>query len=180
MKTNRILIKSVLILGVILTSCKNNKRTDTSETKPAKNQQETSKYPEAVDQASMSIQSYDSCQYWKKKMYGRLAKIKRIYSQTEWISSEHEERFFRNLMASQQAFDVYKKAQAELYFPAEEEEENWGSGIPVCLNEFYLKLYKQRYIDLEPWGLGLEDGVCQCSTRSPDEINRIEQLKKNP
>ena len=180
MKTNRILIKSVLILGVILTSCKNNKRTDTSETKPAKNPQETSKYPEAVDQASMSIQSYDSCQYWKKKMYGRLAKIKRIYSQTEWTSSEHEERFFRNLMSSQQAFDVYKKAQAELYFPAEEEEENWGSGIPVCLNEFYLKLYKQRYIDLEPWGLGLEDGLCQCSTRSPDEINRIEQLKKNP
>ena len=174
---NTILTTSILCLCLILSSCENKK---SSEPETVEEPTETSKYPVADNQASLNIESYDSCQYWKKKMYGRLAKIKRIYSLTEWTSIEHKERFLRNLTASQQVFDAYKKAQVELYFPSEEEEENYGTGIPLCLNEFYQKLYKQRFIDLEPWGLGLEDGVCQCSTRSPEEISRIEKLTKHP
>lgn len=177
MLINTRLTTLILYISLILSSCENKK---SSEPETVDGPIETSKYPEAVDQTSLNIESYDSCQYWKKKMYGRLAKIKRIYSLTEWTSIEHKERFLRNLTASQQVFDAYKKAQVELYFPSEEEEENYGTGIPLCLNEFYLKLYKQRYIDLEPWGLGLEDGVCQCSTRSPREISRIEKLTKHP
>ena len=107
------------------------------------------------DQTTINMKSYDETQYWKGKMNQRLAKIRSIYEKANWYEPRHKVLFFKNLEASQKAFETYVKAQVELQYPDDE----WtGSGIPICINSTYTKYYKQRYYDLELWEKGTPDG----------------------
>jgi len=107
------------------------------------------------DQATINIKSYNETQYWKAKMKKRLANIRSIYEKADWYDPEEKVLFFKNLEASQKAFETYVKAQVELEYP----EDKWtGSGIPLCINTVYTKYYKQRYFDLELWEKGTPDG----------------------
>ena len=107
------------------------------------------------DQATINMKSYDETQYWKGKMNQRLAKIRSIYEKADWYEPRHKLLFFKNLEASQKAFETYVKAQVELEYP----EDEWtGSGIPMCINSSYTKYYKQRYFDLELWEKGTAKG----------------------
>lgn len=110
------------------------------------------------DQATINMNSYDETQYWKGNMNKRLEKIKQIYDAADWTDAAHKERFFKNLAASQKAFETYLKAQVELQYPKEEEDEWWGSGIAPCINMVYTDHYKQRYLDLELWEKGTPKG----------------------
>lgn len=126
------------------------------------------------DQATINMKSYDETQYWKGKMNQRLAKIRSIYEKADWYEPRLKVLFFKNLEASQKAFDIYVKAQVELEYP----EDEWtGSGIPMCINSSYTKYYKQRYFDLELWEKGTAKGqMCGGTALTQYEL---EEMKKN-
>jgi hypothetical protein len=132
------------------------------------------KIGEHDDQATINMKSYDETQYWKGKMNQRLAKIRSIYEKADWYEPRLKVLFFKNLEASQKAFDIYVKAQVELEYP----EDEWtGSGIPMCINSSYTKYYKQRYFDLEVWEKGTAKGqMCGGTALTQYEL---EEMKKN-
>lgn len=123
------------------------------------------------DQATINMKSYEETQYWKGKMNKRLAKIRSIYEKADWYEPEEKVLFFKNLEASQKAFETYIKAQVELAYP----EDKWtGSGIPLCINSAYTQFYKQRYFDLELWEKGTPDGeMCGGTALTQYEIGEI-------
>ncbi|MFM7005917.1 MAG: lysozyme inhibitor LprI family protein [Flavobacteriales bacterium] len=127
------------------------------------------------DQATINMNSYDETQYWKGKMNKRLATIRSIYDKAHWYEPRQKVLFFKNLEASQKAFENYVKAQIELQYP----EDEWtGSGIPTCINLSYTKYYKQRYFDLDLWEKGTPDGeMCGGTALTQYEL---EEMKKNP
>ena len=129
------------------------------------------------DQATINMKSYDETQYWKGKMNKRLAKIRSIYEKAEWYEPEEKVLFFKNLEASQKAFQTYVNAQVELAYP----EDKWtGSGIPLCINSAYTQYYKQRYFDLELWEKGTPEGeMCGGSALTQYELGEytFEQKK---
>ena len=126
------------------------------------------------DQATINMKYYDETQYWKGKMNQRLAKIRSIYEKADWYEPRLKVLFFKNLEASQKAFDIYVKAQVELEYP----EDEWtGSGIPMCINSSYTKYYKQRYFDLELWEKGTAKGqMCGVTALTQYELG---EMKKN-
>jgi hypothetical protein len=126
------------------------------------------------DQATINMNSYEETQYWKGKMKKRLAKIRSIYDKADWYEPKQKVLFFKNLEASQKAFETYVKAQVELEYP----EDEWtGSGIPLCINSTYTKYYKQRYFDLELWEKGTPKGeMCGGTALTQYEL---EEMKKN-
>ena len=126
------------------------------------------------DQATVNMKSYDETQYWKGKMNQRLAKIRSIYEKADWYEPRLKVLFFKNLEASQKAFDIYVKAQVELEYL----EDEWtGSGIPMCINSSYTKYYKQRYFDLELWEKGTAKGqMCGGTALTQYELG---EMKKN-
>ena len=123
------------------------------------------------DQATINMKSYDETQYWKGKMNQRLAKIRSIYEKADWYEPRLKVLFFKNLEASQKAFDIYVKVQVKLEYP----EDEWtGSGIPMCINSSYTKYYKQRYFDLELWEKGTAKGqMCGGTALTAYEIGEI-------
>lgn len=125
------------------------------------------------DQTTINMKSYDETQYWKGKMNQRLAKIRSIYEKAAWYEPKQKVLFFKNLEASQKAFETYIKAQVELAYP----EEEWtGSGIPLCINSSYTKYYKQRYFELALWEKGTPDGeMCGGTALTQFEL---EEMKK--
>ena len=125
------------------------------------------------DQATINMKSYDETQYWKGKMNQRLAKIKSIYEKADWYEPRHKVLFFKNLEASQKAFETYVKAQVELEYP----EDEWtGSAIPICINSTYTKYYKQRYYDLELWEKGTPDGeMCGGTALTQYELGEMKK-----
>ena len=126
------------------------------------------------DQATINMNSYDETQYWKGKMNQRLAKIRSIYEKADWYEPRLKVLFFKNLGASQKAFETYVKAQVELEYP----EDEWtGSGIPMWINLTYTKYYKQRYFDLELWEKGTPDGE-MCGGTALTQY-ALEEMKKN-
>ena len=128
------------------------------------------------DQATINMNSYDETQYWKGKMNKRLATIRSIYDKTHWYEPKQKVLFFKNLEASQKAFENYVKAQVELQYP----EDEWtGSGIPTCINLSYTKDYKQRYFDLELWEKGTPDGeMCGGTALTQYELEEMEKTNK--
>ena len=122
------------------------------------------------------MKAYDETQYWKGKMKKRFATIRSIYDKEDWFEPKHKVLFFKNLEASQKAFETYVKAQVELQFP----EDEWtGSGIPLCINSTYTKNYKQRYFDLELWEKGTPDGeMCGGTALTQYELEGMEMEKK--
>ena len=126
------------------------------------------------DQATINMNAYDETQYWKGKMNQRLAKIRSIYEKADWYEPRLKVLFFKNLEASQKAFETYVKAQVELEYP----EDEWtGSGIPMCINLTYTTYYKQRYFDLELWEKGTPDGE-MCGGTALTQY-ALEEMKKN-
>lgn len=127
-----------------------------------------------ADQTTMNLDSYEAVQYWKKKINARLEKIKKIYKHADWTSPIHKTRFYKNLEASQSAFEAYLTAQIELQYPKVEEDEWWGSGIPPCINLIYIKHYKNRYTELGLWEQGSPDGeMCGGSALTSYEIGEM-------
>ena len=128
------------------------------------------------DQATINMNSYEETQYWKGKMNKRLANIRSLYDNAKWYEPEHKVLFFKNLEASQKAFETYVKAQVELAYP----EDEWtGSGIPLCINATYTKYYKQRYSDLEPWEKGTPNGdMCGGTALSQYELEKMKKQTK--
>ena len=126
------------------------------------------------DQATINMNAYDETQYWKGKMNQRLAKIRSIYEKADWYEPRLKVLFFKNLEASQKAFNIYVKAQVELEYPKDE----WtGSAIPMCINLTYTKYYKQRYFDLELWQKGIPKGeMCGGTALTQYELG---EMKKN-
>lgn len=128
------------------------------------------------DQATINMKSYEETQYWKGKMNKRLATIRSIYEKADWYEPKQKVLFFKNLEASQKAFETYVKAQVELQYP----EDEWtGSGIPTCINLSYTKYYKQRYFDLELWEKGTPDGeMCGGTALTQYELEEMKKTNK--
>ena len=128
------------------------------------------------DQATINMKSYDETQYWKGKMNKRLATIRSIFEKADWYEPEEKVLFFKNLEASQKAFETYVKAQVELAYP----EDKWtGSGIPLCINSAYTQYYKQRYFDLELWEKGTPDGeMCGGTALTQYELEEMGKDQK--
>lgn len=120
--------------------------------------------------------SYEETQFWKGKMNKRLAKIKQIYEKADWTDAQHKARFFKNLDASQKAFEAYLSAQVELQYPKAEEDEWWGSGIPPCINLIYTQHYKNRFLELELWEKGTPSGE-MCGGSALTQFD-MEEMKK--
>ena len=130
------------------------------------------------DQATINMTSYEETQYWKEKMNKRLAKIKQIYEKVDWTDAQHKARFFKNLDASQKAFEAYLSAQVELQYPKAEEDEWWGSGIPPCINLIYTQHYKNRYLELELWEKGTPSGeMCGGSALTQYDMEEMGVIK---
>jgi hypothetical protein len=160
-------------------------------TSPAKKcpevKQDTAQQTQAPDfsigpndnQTAINMSSYDETQYWKGKMNKRLAKIKQIYEKADWTDAQHKARFFKNLEASQEAFETYLLAQVELQYPKAEEDEWWGSGIPPCINLIYTQHYKSRFLELESWEKGTPDGeMCGGSALTQFALQEMGEIKK--
>ena len=131
------------------------------------------------DQATINMNSYEETQYWKQKMNARLKNIKKIYEKADWTDAQHKARFFKNLDASQKAFEAYLLAQVELQYPKAEEDEWWGSGIPPCINLIYTQHDKSRYFELELWENGTPDGeMCGGSALTQFALEEMGEFKK--
>jgi hypothetical protein len=130
------------------------------------------------NQTAINLTSYEETQYWKGKMNKRLAKIKQIYEKVDWIDAQHKARFFKNLDASQKAFEAYLSAQVELQYPKAEEDEWWGSGIPPCINLIYTQHFKNRYLELERWEKGTPSGeMCGGSALTQFDMEEMSVIK---
>lgn len=134
------------------------------------------KIGEHDDQATINMNSYEETQYWKGKMNKRMATIRSIYEKADWYEPKQKVLFFKNLDASQKAFETYVKAQVEMQYP----EDEWtGSGIPTCINSTYTKYYKQRYFDLELWQKGTPDGeMCGGTAMTQYELEEMKKTNK--
>jgi hypothetical protein len=182
MKKYIILVTVVLLIGAValpLLFKFNNKKESVKAQKVEQNNPAKFDPSPDADQVTINLDSYEAVQFWKKKMNARLDSIKKIYEKADWTDAQHKARFFKNLDASQKAFEAYLKAQVELQYPKAEEDEWWGSGIPPCINLIYTKHYKNRYNELGLWENGTPDGeMCGGSALTAYELNELGVLKK--
>ena len=163
-----------LIVFFLAAACSN---PPSNHQKPANQSPVETTNLDGMDQTSINQNSYDKVQFWKQKMNQRLDHIKQLYELKDWRSPKHRERFFTNLDASQKAFETYIKAQVELEYPTQEEDEWWGSGVPPCINSIYEAYYKMRYQELELWEKGIPDGE-MCGGLAMTQFELEEILKK--
>lgn len=174
------IMKTLLLALPLLVACTNSTKTCPGEGSGKKDERalEEERAPKLTigehdDQTTINMKAYDETQYWKGKMNKRLATIRTIYDKADWFEPKHKVLFFKNLEASQKAFETYVKAQVELQYP----EDEWtGSGIPLCINSTYTKYYKQRYFDLELWEKGTPDGeMCGGTALTQYELEEMEK-----
>jgi hypothetical protein len=169
----------ILPFSLLYTACTSPAKKCPKATHSTEEQAPEFKIGEHDDQATINMNSYDETQYWKGKMNKRLAKIKQIYEKADWTDAEHKVRFFKNLDASQKAFEAYLSAQVELQYPKAEEDEWWGSGIPPCINLIYTQHFKNRYLELERWEKGTPSGeMCGGSALTQYALEEMGEFKK--
>ena len=168
----------ILSTILLMSACTSSHKKCPKATHSTEEQAPEFKISEHDDQATINMNSYDETQYWKGKMTARLAKIKQIYKKTDWTDAQHQARFFKNLDASQKAFEAYLLAQVELQYPKAEEDEWWGTGIPPCINLIYTQHYKSRYLELELWEKGTPSGeMCGGSALTQYDMQELGIIK---
>jgi uncharacterized protein YecT (DUF1311 family) len=74
--------------------------------------------------------------------------------------------FIRKLRAAQRAWIVYRDAQLESLYPAQNKQSSYGSVYPVCRCLELIRLTNNRTIELRRWLDGVVEGdVCSGSVK---------------
>ena len=124
------------------------------------------------DQTTMNINSYEDYLKAKKQMVDVIQEIKRIYNRDSLYMDDTDfANFSKQLDKSQRIWEIYRKTQMELRFPARDE---GGSSAPMCENAYQTVLVKQRIADLSYWLRGVEKGdICSGTILPEDQLSEL-------